>query len=284
METELIRSVVTVLATVVVLAIAGLIILGAFLWHSQERVVFQPPSPPFPGAQGARRIDFHADDGQPLFAYLVGEPGAVGLVLALHGNADLAAWQIPWAKELSRRTGRAVLLAEFRGYAGLPGEPTYAGVRLDARAAYAVARDTLGIPEKRIALYGHSLGSAIAAELAREVQPDALILVSPLTSVRDMASRVSLAAVPLFWVGVVRVHYDTETVVRSLDLPVSVAHGSRDDVIPVAMGQRVFDAAKIRGELLMLEAAGHNDVTAVGGEQYWQWVIRALGGRSTGAP
>ena len=194
----MIRSVVVVLLTVVVLGTLGLIFLSAWLWHSQDRVVFQPPAPPFPDAGGARRIDFAAEDGQPLFAYLVGEPAASGIVVVFHGNADLAAWQVPWARELSQRTGRAVLVAEFRGYAGLTGIPTYAGVQLDARAAYGVARDSLGVPANRIALYGHSLGSAIAAELAREVHSEALVLVSPMTSVRDMASRISPAAVPLF--------------------------------------------------------------------------------------
>ena len=277
-DRRLIRSVVVVLLTVVVLATAGLIFLSAWLWHSQDRVVFQPPAPPFPGGEGARRIDFAAEDGQPLFAYLVGAPSASGIILVFHGNADLAAWQIPWAKELSRRTGRAVLVAEFRGYGGLTGTPTYASVQRDARAVYAAARDSLSIPADRIALYGHSLGSAIAAELAREVHPTALVLVSPMTSVRDMASRISPAAVPLFWVGLVRVHYDTESIVRTLDVPVSVAHGSRDEVIPVEMGRRVFEAAKVRGELLILETAAHNDVTAVGGERYWQWATGALDG------
>jgi fermentation-respiration switch protein FrsA (DUF1100 family) len=218
----------------------------------------------------------HAEDGQPLFAYLVGELSVSGLVLAFHGNADLAAWQIPWAAELSRRTGRAVLLAEFRGYGGLPGTPTYVGGRLDARAAYAVARDTLGVPHERIALYGHSLGSAIAAELAREVHAEVLVMVAPLTSVRQMARRVSPGAVLLFWAGVARVHYDTEAIVRSLNTPVWVAHGLHDDVIPVEMGQRVFGVAKVQGELLVLDTASHNDVVEQGGERYWRWLGRSL--------
>jgi fermentation-respiration switch protein FrsA (DUF1100 family) len=276
LETEVIRSVLGVVAIAAALAAAIFIFFGALLWHSQESVVFQPPSPPFPDAQGARRIELRADDGQPLLAYLVGEPSGSGLVLVFHGNADLAAWQIPWARELSRRTGRAVLLAEFRGYAGLPGAPTYAGVRRDARAVYSVARDTLGVPRERIAFYGHSLGSAIATELALETPPEALILISPLTSVRDMARRISPSAVLLFWTGLARVHYDTETLVRSLDVPVSVAHGSRDSVVPVQMGRRVFDAARIQGELLVIESAGHNDLTEEGGERYWGWIGRVL--------
>ena len=272
----LIRSVMLVLMIAGAAVAVVCIVLGVLLWHVQERVVFQPPGPPYPGAQGTRRIDMRAEDGQPLFAYLVGELPGTGLVLTFHGNADLAGWQIPWAAELSRRTGRAVLLAEFRGYGGLPGAPTHAGTRLDARAAYAVARDTLGVPHERIALYGHSLGSAIATELAEEVSPEVLVMVAPMTSARQMAHRISPGAVLLFWTGLARVHYDTEAIVRSLNTPAWVAHGVHDTVIPVEMGQRVFAAAKVQGELLVLDTAGHNDVVEQGGERYWQWLGRSL--------
>ncbi len=273
----MLRSIALLLVYIAIAAAIVAIVIAAFLWHGQERIVFQPPGPPHPEARGVRRIDMHAEDGQPLFAYLIGEPASSGIVLVFHGNADLAAWQIPWATELARRSGRAVLVTEFRGYAGLPGTPTYAGSRLDARASYAVARDTLGVPPAKIALYGHSLGSAIAAELATEVDPEVLVLVAPMTSVRDMAHRVSPTAIVLFWTGLARVHYATETIVRSLDAPVWVAHGSRDDVIPVAMGQRVFEAAKRKGELLLVDGAGHNDLIDHAGERYWRWLIAALG-------
>lgn len=258
--------------------VAGVCMVVALLiWHRQERFVFQPSGPPYPDGQGARRIDFRAADGQPLFAYLVGEVSERGLILAFHGNADLAAWQIPWAREVSRQTGRGVLIAEFRGYGGLPGTPTYAGSGIDARAVYEVARDTLGVPPVRIALYGHSLGSAIATELARSVSPEALILVAPFTSARAIAHRVAPGGGLLFQAGLARVHYDTEAIVRSLDIPVWVAHGMRDDVIPVQMGRDVFAAARVPGELLLLETAGHSDVVDQGGTRYWDWIGRALG-------
>jgi fermentation-respiration switch protein FrsA (DUF1100 family) len=245
----------------------------ALLWYFQERVVFQPPGPPYPDPGRMRRIDHVAADGQPLFAYLVGEPdSAAGLLIVFHGNADLAAWQIPWAEELSRRTGRAVLLAEYRGYGGLPGAPTYEGSGIDAHAAWTVARDTLGVPARRIALFGHSLGSAVAAELAKRVGPEVLVLQSPLTSARDMAGRMAMRPIMLLWGRIGRVHYDTEAIVRTLDAPVWVAHGTRDRVIPVEMGRRVFDAARRKGELLLIDV-GHNDMD---GEDYWRWLVRAL--------
>ena len=266
-----------------VLAVVGIIVatvfgaLAVMLWSQQERIVFQPPGPPHPPGRGARRLDFAASDGQPLFAFLVGEqPDSNGLVIVFHGNADLAAWQIPWAEEVTRRTGRLVLLAEYRGYGGLGGAPTYAAGHLDAQTTYAVARDSLAVPADRIVLFGHSLGSAIAAELAREVTPEALVLVAPLTSIREMARRISPTAPLLHWLRLVRVHYDTEAIVRSLDAPVWVAHGTRDRVIPFEMGQRVFDAARHKGELLVVEGADHNGLVEAAGEAYWSWLTRAL--------
>ena len=267
-----------------VLAVVGVIIvlvfgsLAAMLWNQQERIVFQPPGPPHPAARDARRIEFSAEDGQPLYALLVGEQAAAqGLVLVFHGNADLAVWQVSWAHEVVRRTGRAVLLAEYRGYGGLEGNPSYTGGRLDARAAYAVARDSLGVLPDRIVLFGHSLGSAIATELAKEIAaPEALLLVAPLTSIREMARRVSSAAIPLYWLRLVRVHYDTEAIVRSLETPVWVAHGTHDRVVPVEMGRRVFAAARHKGELLIVDRADHNGLVEAAGERYWTWLTRAV--------
>lgn len=270
----------TILAVAAVIAVAVIGFPALTLWRQQERIVFQPPPPPHPGDGGARRIDFQASDGQPLFAYLVGgEQLLRGLVIVFHGNADLAGWQIPWAREVASRTGRSVLIAEYRGYGGLPGTPGYAESRLDARAVYAVARDSLGIPPERIAFFGHSLGSAIATELAVESQPEVMVLIAPLTSIREMAHLISPAAVVLYWARGVRVHYDTESLVRSLASPVWVAHGSNDRVVPDRMGRRVFDAARIKGELLIVPDAGHSDIVAHGGERYWQWLTSALSPR-----
>ena len=287
---RLLRSRVTgFLLTAAGIALAVTLALLLLLWWGQERVVFQPPGPPFPDAAGAARIDYAAEDGQPLHAYLVGDAAAAArrqgarLVLAFHGNADLAVWQLQWARELSRRTGVRVLLAEYRGYGGLPGTPSYAGSQRDARAAYAVARDTLGIAPGAIAFFGHSLGSAIAAELAAELPaagaPYALVLQSPFTSARDMARVIVFRPAMLAWSAIARVHWDTARRVRGLRVPVWVAHGRDDFVIPARMGRAVFDAAATKGELLLVEGAGHNDVELVAGARYWAWLSRALGGR-----
>ena len=275
------------LVVAAVVALVGLTLVGLALWAWQERIVWQPPGPPFPGGGRVHRGDFRAADGQPLFAYVVepaptapggAPPNAAGrdVVLAFHGNADLAAWQVPWGEELARRTGAVVVLAEYRAYAGLPGRPTYEGARLDARAAYDFAR-SLGADPARITVYGHSLGTAVAGELVAQVRPRALVLQSPFTSARDMARLIAPSPVLLGWRLIARVQFDTERRVRELDAPVWVAHGERDGIVPTRLGRRVFEAARVKGELLLVPGAGHNDVAEAGGEAYWRWLERALG-------
>lgn len=264
-----------VLYALVALTVVFVVVLVA-MWRLQERIVWQPPRLAVYPSGEARRIDYASDDGQPLFSYLVGDPSRVpGLVIAFHGNADLAAWTVPWATEVHRRTGWAVMVAEYRGYGGLAGSPDYLSSQRDARATYRFAREQLGVDARRIALYGHSLGSAIATELASEHAPSVLILEAPFTSARDMARRM-LAPAAVVWSAVARVHFDTRSSVATLDVPTWVAHGERDGIIPVRMGRAVHSAARVPGELLLVPGASHNDLRDVGGDAYWSWLRRAL--------
>ena len=278
-----------VVASLLLCIYAGLLLM---LWARQERIVFQPPGPPFDEDSATTRVEYTASDGQQLFGYIarpvstdrsqvnqqsdsaISSPPLT--LLVFHGNAEIAAWSLPWAREVARRTGANVLVAEYRGYAGLPGRPTYAGSKLDARAAFDYARNSLAATPERMAIYGHSLGSAIGVELAAEVNPRALLLEAPFTSARAMASRLGVPGILPLWRAISRVHYDTRTHVAALDVPVSVVHGDQDMVTPVQMGREVFQAARRKGDLLILEGVGHNDVVETGGERYWDWLQRGM--------
>jgi pimeloyl-ACP methyl ester carboxylesterase len=285
--------VVTLVGIAIALALVWITLTTIWMWRYQERVVFQPPFLIADAPAPAVRMDFAASDGHAIYGYLV-TPVGVGaqpksnsqgtVVVSFHGNADLAAWLVPWGQELAERAGVSVLLAEYRGYGGIPGSPTYVSASSDALGALEFTRDSLRA--QRIVLFGHSLGSAIAADVAaamgeRGAPPSALVLQSPFTSAREMATRMLVPPIPGLWRRISRIHYDTRAIVARLEAPVSVAHGTRDVVIPVRMGQQTFNAARHRGELLIVEGAGHNDLADVAGERYWRWLTAAVTSDST---
>ena len=268
------------LGIAVAAALVWVLLTTLWLWKYQERVVFQPPRLWADAPASTRKITFTAHDGHQLHGYLLEPPSAgkkpATVVIALHGNADLSAWLVPWARELAERARVTVFLPEYRGYGGIPGTPTYYTARDDAEGALRYARAELR-PD-RIVLFGHSLGSAIASELAASMvePPASLVLQSPFTSAREMAARMLVPPIPWLWRTISRVHYDTRAIVSQLDAPVWVAHGARDVVVPSRMGLQVHSAAKRRGELLMVPKAGHNDVADVAGERYWRWLTDAV--------
>lgn len=264
-------------------AVIVYLVLLVLLWMHQERIVFQPPpvssslTVRYAGSEQVRRVSYRAEDDVELFGFLIGDPErAERLLIAFHGNADLARLLVPWARSATRATRVAVLLPELRGYDGLSGRPTYVNAAHDARAARRFVASDLGVREEQVAYFGHSLGSAIAAELASEAAPFALLLQSPFSSARAMARRMALPGLSMFWPVVSRVHYDTEERVRALAMPVSVVHGLRDLIVPAKMGQAVYHAAQVKGELLLVPSAGHNDVAERAPMDYWSWFRTAL--------
>lgn len=253
--------------------LAGSVVL---LWRSQERILFQPPR--FDEeAPEAGRISYEAIDGERLSGYLIGDPRhAPGVLICFHGNADLAVWQLDWAKTVERRTGCAVFLAEYRGYMSAGGKPTYQTSKLDARAAYDHMRIAYGVDRTHAAYFGHSLGSGIAVELAEIHPPQALVLQAPFSSAQAMARLIVWPPITYIWNVLSRIHFDTIAIVSQLDVPVSVVHGKRDRVVPFRMGVDVYNAAKCKGALLVVDDASHSDLPQIAGDDYWRWMSESL--------
>jgi fermentation-respiration switch protein FrsA (DUF1100 family) len=261
--------------TAALFAVALLAGAVGLLWRSQERILFQPPRLD-EEAPEAGRVSYEAIDGQRLTGYLIGDPHVCGVLICFHGNADLAVWQLDWAKMIEKRTGCAVFLAEYRGYMSVGGKPSYETSKLDARAAYDHMRIAYGIDRSRAAYFGHSLGSGIAVELAEIHPPQALLLQAPFSSAQAMARLIVWPPITYIWKLLSRIHFDTIAIVSDLDLPVSVTHGKRDRIVPFRMGMEVYNAAKCKGALLVVDQAGHNDLPQIAGEDYWQWIDESL--------
>jgi fermentation-respiration switch protein FrsA (DUF1100 family) len=151
--------------------------------------------------------------------------------------------------------GYGVLMVGYRGF-GNPGSPSEEGLYMDARAAL----DTLnkhGVPDQALVLYGESLGTGIATQMAIERPVAALILESPYTSVPDVgADRYPL--VPVHFL--LRDTYNSLDKINSVHAPLLLLHGELDQVVPIKFGKTLFEAANEPKEAEYIPEAGHNDV------------------------
>jgi uncharacterized protein len=191
------------------------------------------------------------------------------VVLHLHGNGSNISGNLSQALRL-HQAGFTVLMVDYRGYGRSQGAfPTEASVYQDAQAAWAYLVQQRGIAPKQLVLFGHSLGGAIAIDLAL-IQPDAagLVVQSSFTSMRAMIDPARFWMLPVDWLLTQR--FDSLTKVRSLKMPVLYIHGTADATIPATMSEALFAASPQPKRLFLVAGAGHNDVAEVGDAEYLQ--------------
>lgn len=247
----------------------------AWLWFKQESLLFFPEVLParhqFPPQLGARERAIEVP-GARLSALHLQLPDPKGVVFFLHGNGgSLAGWFTD--PEFYRRANFDLLMLDYRGYGKSTGRiESEAQLRADVRAAWAqVAPQYRG---KQVVMYGRSLGTALAAGLAVELEdagtPPALtVLVSPYRSVTAMA-RTMYPWVPPF---VLRYPMRTEDSVAKLRSPLLLVHGSNDALIPIAHSEALL-AVQPAARLVRVEGAGHNDLQEF--DSYRAAMARAL--------
>lgn len=202
--------------------------------------------------EGFTLLTAEARDGVPVRAlHLPAPPGGRTLV-HFHNNRDHAADAADLARALSG-LGLGVLLVEYRGYGISRGAtPSEEGLYEDAEAAL----DRLaasGVGPDRVVLWGTSLGTGVAAEMARRGRGAALVLVTPYTSIPDVVSD----AVPLVPARlIVPDRFDTLGKSAEIHVPTLVIHGDADEVVPFWMGRRL--SSSIRGARLLRVRGGHH--------------------------
>jgi len=198
----------------------------------------------------------------------------IGVMLYLHGNGLNIGANAQQAHRF-HQLGFAVLLIDYRGYGRSEGGfPTEAKVYQDAEVAWNYLVQERHISPKQIFLYGHSLGGAIAIDLAtRHPEAAGLIVQSSFTSMQDMVSH--LGRYRIFPIDLLlRQRFDSISKVKALQLPVLYIHGTADSQVPADMSQTLFAATPEPKQLVLLPEAGHNNVAEVGGTQYFQIIHR----------
>jgi hypothetical protein len=191
------------------------------------------------------------------------EGSAIADVLLLHGNAGNVGDLVLHAVLLSAAR-LDVLLVDYRGYGRSGGRPSEAGTYLDARAARDALLDRRGVDPQRVVYVGESLGGGVAAELATEHPPAALVLMSTFTSVRDMARR----HYPVIPGAVVPDAYPSLRRLPGVRAPVLVVHGDRDELVPLMHAEALFAAAPEPKRLHVIAGVGHNDLVSRAGDEW----------------
>jgi len=253
------------------------VLIGAtlFLVFSEKRLIYYPAAEldVTPKALGLpfEEVAIEVEPGVRIHGWFIkaAKEPSVATVLFSHGNAGNVADRLDRVLRL-REIGADFLLYDYRGYGRSTGSPDEEGTYRDGRAAYDYLVKGRGIDPARLILMGESLGCAISIQLAVERKAAGLAIEAPFASVAHMAK----AIYPFLPLGpFIRTRYENVKKMPQLKVPVFVVQGTRDEVIPVAQGKMVFDAAPQPKQYLAIEGAHHNDVYVVGGESY----RRALG-------
>ncbi len=210
---------------------------------------------------GAEDVWLRTGDGVRIHAWWVAQPGTRLATLYLHGNAGNVTHRSGHIREITA-AGSSILIVDYRGYGKSSGWPTEAGLYRDARAAYGYLRQA-GFGPERIVLHGESLGTAVAVELASLQGCAGLVLEAPFTSARDVARSVLPGLGPLLTWG-----FNSRRKIPGLRVPLLVLHGERDEVIPVALGRALYEAANPPKSFWQIPGATHNDMLDAAGPQY----------------
>lgn len=256
----------TIVLSLILAALAGFY---ALVYLRQEALLFYPE--PLPNGFAFAQPDVQEVQvpvpGAVLSALHLRQANARGVVFFLHGNAgNLADWFVN--QEIYRQSRFDLFMIDYRGYGKSTGRiESEAQLHADVDAAWdAIAPLYRGL---RVAIYGRSLGTGLAAHLAARIQPDLTILVSPYWSVIDLARR-HYPYLPWFLLRYpLRTHRD----IGRIRSPILLIHGDRDRLIPYRHSLRLREAVA-HAQLVRVAGAAHNDLQDF--ETYNRALLEAL--------
>jgi fermentation-respiration switch protein FrsA (DUF1100 family) len=188
--------------------------------------------------QDVAEMQLTTPDGERLVAWYAAPAKGKPTVFYLHGNAGALVHRANRVR-LYRRQGYGVFMLAYRGFSGSTGQPTESNIVADALMAY----DALGgfAPrDSRIVVYGESLGTGVAVQVAAKRRPDGVVLESPFSSAVDVAAHL-YPYLPVYWL--LKDRFESISYIGQVQAPLLVLHGERDSIVPARLGRKLFDAA-----------------------------------------
>jgi len=208
-------------------------------------------------------VSFETADGVKLSGWFIPAEKSRGVVLFCHGNAGNISHRMESIR-IFHRLGFSTFIFDYRGYGRSEGKTTEKGTYLDAEAAWRYLTVKRHVPPEEIIFFGRSIGGAIAAWLAQNHTPKALIIESTFTSVPDIAANI-YPFLPARLLA--RFDYNTGEYIKRINCPVLVIHSANDDIIPFRHGRQLFEAAREPKEFLEITGT-HNEGFMTSGRRY----------------
>jgi fermentation-respiration switch protein FrsA (DUF1100 family) len=242
--------------------------------------VFEPRLIYFPGTQRSlmppsmgldlpvERVEITTEDRVTVVGWAIPQTlDSTGMwLLICHGNAgNLSEFDRPVHYAGLRRLGLNLFAFDYRGYGESGGVPSEQGLYRDADASYRYLREIRGVPASRIVIFGHSLGSAVAVDLASRVPSAGLIVEGALTSVIDRGQEL-YPYFPVRWIA--GSQFASLKKMAAVKVPKLFLHAAGDDVIPLSHGRRLYDAAAPPKRFIELKG-GHGDAFDVDSLRYF---------------
>lgn len=212
------------------------------------------------------------DEVVTVFGWFVDAGATAPVILWCHGNAGNVSHRLENMRLLYQR-GISIFIFDYRGYGQSTGAPSEVGFYQDALASYDYLIHQRRISPERLIIFGRSLGSSVAGEVAVQRDSAGLLLEGAFPSIQAMSDH-HYFGLPARWV--MDVEFNLEKKIRTLNVPVFVIHGEQDSIVPIALGKQVFDAALEPKQWYAVSGAEHNDVPFVGGEPYFREIATFL--------
>jgi uncharacterized protein len=266
----------TIVATAVLVYVGILLLLRIYesrliYFPGPERALVAPdPSLDLP----VQRVEISTADQVKLVAWVIPSPTPTSLwLLVCHGNAgNLSQFDRPVHYAGLRQLGLNLLAFDYRGYGESEGVASEAGLYQDAEAAYRYLTNERGVPASQIIIFGHSLGSAVAIDLASRVPAVALIVEGAFTSATDRGQEL-YPYIPVRWIAASR--FSSLEKIGRVTVPKLFLHATDDEVIPLAHGRRLHEAAPQPKTFVEL-GGGHGDAFDVDSATYFGSIKRFI--------
>jgi uncharacterized protein len=257
-----------------VLIVVGALLIGipALAYLAQDQLIFFPQ--PVAAAQrqdvamrypAVRELFIRSADGTSLHAWHVPGPDQAPLVLYFGGNAEEVSWMLG---ETAKRTPAiGWLLVDYRGYGASEGVPSESALKADALAWYQQATAL----SRRIFVFGRSLGSGVAVQLASQREVAGVILVTPFDSLVNVAQR-HYPYLPVAWM--LRHRFDSLALASRVRAPLLCLTAMQDEIVPAEHARRLYDAWAGPKQWVALQGATHNSTDRHA--NYWPSVLAFL--------